>query len=89
VLGIDAGESKKTFVESLGAQFLDFTKSTDLVSDVNRITQGGAHAVVVTSGHPMAFKHAADVLRVGGTLSMVGKCPQCIAVGSLEILMTP
>ena len=72
VLGIDAGDSKKTFIESLGAQFLDFTKSKDLVEDVKGITSGGSHAAVVTSGHPMAFKHAADILRIGGALSLVG-----------------
>ena len=54
VLGIDAGESKKSFIESLGAQFLDFTKSSNLVEDVKGITSGGSHAAVVTSGHPVS-----------------------------------
>ena len=75
VLAIDAGDAKKTFVESLGAQYLDFTKSADLVADVKSMTEGGAHGAVVTSGHPAAFKHAADVLRIGGALSMVGIPP--------------
>ena len=75
VLGIDAGDSKKQFIESMGAQYLDFTKSSDLVADVNSITDGGAHAAVVTSGHPAAFDHAADVLRIGGALCMVGIPP--------------
>ena len=75
VLGIDAGESKKAFIESLGAQFLDFGKTSDLVEDVKSMTSGGTHAAVVTSGHPMAFKHAADILRIGGSLSLVGIPP--------------
>ena len=75
VLGIDAGDKKKTFIESLGATYLDFTKSSDLVKDVESITNGGAHACIVTSGHPAAFNHAADVLRIGGALCMVGIPP--------------
>jgi alcohol dehydrogenase, propanol-preferring len=75
VLGIDAGDSKKAFIESLGAQYLDFTKTSDLVADVVSITNGGANAAVVTSGHPAAFKHAADVLRIGGALCIVGIPP--------------
>ncbi len=75
VLGIDAGDNKKQFIESMGAQYLDFTKSSDLVADVVSITNGGAHAAVVTSGHPAAFNHAADVLRIGGALCMVGIPP--------------
>ena len=68
VLGVDAGSAKKTFVEGLGALFLDFATSKDLVADVTAATSGGAHAVIVTSGHPNAFKDAADVLRIGGAL---------------------
>jgi alcohol dehydrogenase, propanol-preferring len=75
VLGVDAGDAKKQFIESLGAQYLDFTKSSDLVADVTSITDGGAHAAVITSGHPAAFAHAADVLRIGGALCMVGIPP--------------
>ena len=74
-MGIDTGDTKKQFIESLGAQYLDFTKSSDLVADVVSITDGGAHAAVVTSGHPAAFNHAADVLRIGGALCMVGIPP--------------
>ena len=74
-MGVDAGSAKKEFIESLGAQFLDFTTSKDLVADVIEVTSGGAHAVVVTSGHPAAFKHAVDVLRIGGALCCVGIPP--------------
>jgi alcohol dehydrogenase, propanol-preferring len=80
VVGIDAGESKKAFVEALGAKFVDFSQSSDLVADLVSITNGGAHAVVVTSGHPAAFTHAADLLRIGGALSCVGIPPGDLAL---------
>jgi alcohol dehydrogenase, propanol-preferring len=72
----------------LGAQFVDFSSVSDLVGAVRAITcstddggdssnrtDGGCHAVIVTSGHPAAFTHAADLLRVGGTLCCVGIPP--------------
>ena len=74
VLGIDAGAEKQKFVEALGANFLDFTKCKDLADEVRRIT-GGAHAVVITSGHPRAFDNVGDMVRTGGSLSMVGIPP--------------
>jgi propanol-preferring alcohol dehydrogenase len=42
---------------------------------VLRITNGGAHAVVVTSGNAKAFAQAADMLRINGTLSCAGIPP--------------
>jgi alcohol dehydrogenase, propanol-preferring len=75
VLGVDTGKAKQDFIEGFGAKFLDFAKTKDLVGDVKAITGGGAHAAVVTSGHPQAFNSAADMLRIGGTLCCVGIPP--------------
>ena len=75
VLGVDVGQAKKEFVESLGAQFLDASKSKDIIADVNSITGGGANAVVITSGHPAAFKNVYEMLKVGGSLHIVGIPP--------------
>ena len=74
VLGVDAGAEKQRFVESLGASFLDFTTCKDLSNEVCRIT-GGAHAVVITSGHPRAFDRLGDMVRTGGSICMVGIPP--------------
>ncbi|KAK4941061.1 hypothetical protein LTR10_018982 [Elasticomyces elasticus] len=76
VLGVDAGSGKQQFIESLGAKFLDFSKCKDLAQEVQKITGGGGtHAAVVTSGHPLAFRKLADMIRVGGSLSLVGIPP--------------
>ncbi|KIX07239.1 uncharacterized protein Z518_01892 [Rhinocladiella mackenziei CBS 650.93] len=75
VLGVDAGLEKQKFVESLGATFVDFTKCKDLAEEVRKLTSGGTHAAVVTSGHPRAFQKLADMIRVGGSLCMVGIPP--------------
>ena len=75
VIGVDTGQVKKEFVESLGGRFVDFAKSADLVEEVKSITGGGAHAAVVTSGSPRAFSGAVDMLRIGGTLCCIGIPP--------------
>lgn len=75
VIGVDAGAEKKQFVESLGARFLDFSTCKDIAEEIKAITGGGAHAVVVTSGHPRAFHQITDMIRTGGSLCMVGIPP--------------
>ena len=79
VIGIDGGSEKGTFVKSIGArEYIDFRKTIDLVHDVYSITGDGAHAVIVTAGNPKAYSQAAEMLRVGGTLSCVGVKLYCI-----------
>ncbi|OAL39884.1 hypothetical protein AYO20_00796 [Fonsecaea nubica] len=75
VLGVDAGPDKQRFVESFGAQYVDFSKCKDLTEEITNITGGGSHAVVVTSGHPLAFRRLADLVRIGGSLCIVGIPP--------------
>lgn len=75
VIGVDSGEHKRELVESFGAQFVDFRKTPDVVAEVQRLTGGGAHAVVVTAGSSAAFAQAASMLRIGGSLCCVGIPP--------------
>jgi len=75
VLGVDSGDVKRKFVTEMGAKFLDFKETKDLVGDVIETTGGGAHAAIVTAGSPQAYKAAADMLRVGGVLSACGIPP--------------
>ncbi|KAK5096117.1 hypothetical protein LTS08_007723 [Lithohypha guttulata] len=75
VIGVDTGQVKKDFVESLGGRFLDFAKSPNVVEEIKTITNGGAHGAVVCSGSGRAFTGAVDMLRIGGTLSCIGIPP--------------
>jgi len=83
VIGIDTGKVKEDFIKSLGAQFVDFAKSPNLVEEIRSITGGGAHAATVASGSPRAFAAAVDMLRIGGTLCCIGIPPGDV------YLMTP
>lgn len=75
VIGIDSGEQKRQLVQSVGATFLDFRSTTDIVHEVLKYTAGGAHAVIVTAGSSAAFAQAASMLRIGGSLCCVGIPP--------------
>lgn len=76
VIGIDTGTAKAEFVKSLGAsEFVDFRETPDLVGTIRELTNGGADTVIVTAGSNKAFAQAADMLRIGGTLSCVGIPP--------------
>lgn len=75
VIGIDAGDEKRAFVESLGGTFIDFKETPDVTGKVHNLTSGGAHAAIVASGSGKAFSGAVDMLRIGGTLCCVGIPP--------------
>lgn len=76
VIGIDGGAEKGEFIKSLGAtSYIDFKSTPDTVAKVHELTGGGADAVIVTAGSNKAFAQAADMLKIGGTLSCVGIPP--------------
>ena len=75
VIGIDSGEQKRQLITSFGAHFLDFWETKDIVAEVQRLTKGGADAVVVSAGHSAAFAQAASMLRIGGTMCCIGIPP--------------
>lgn len=73
VIGIDGGAAKGDFVKEIGAsEYIDFTATPDVAKKVHELTSGGATAVIVTAASVKAFEQAADMLKVGGTLSCVG-----------------
>ncbi|EMR68265.1 putative alcohol dehydrogenase protein [Eutypa lata UCREL1] len=73
VIGIDGGPEKGDFIKSIGAsKYIDFKTTPDLAQEVRNLTNGGANSVIVTAGNVKAFAQAADMLKVGGTLSCVG-----------------
>ncbi|KAI9667184.1 MAG: hypothetical protein M1831_001361 [Alyxoria varia] len=76
VLGIDSGDNKQERVLAAGAeQYLDFRAVADPIATAQQLTDGGAHGVVVTAGNSKAYAQAAEMLRIGGTLSCVGIPP--------------
>ncbi|CAM1503143.1 Fc.00g079190.m01.CDS01 [Cosmosporella sp. VM-42] len=87
IIGVDSRPAKDQFIRSLGArEYIDFRSTSDIVQKVVEITKGSANAVIVTASNVKAFSQAADMLKVGGTLScglhitgnLVGSLKECL-----------
>ncbi|KAJ9637210.1 hypothetical protein H2201_001607 [Coniosporium apollinis] len=73
VIAVDGGEEKEKLCRKLGAEeFIDFTKTKDVVAEVMRITTYGAHGVIVTAATKQGYETAPNMLRPGGTMVCVG-----------------
>ncbi|AGO12387.1 AaceriAER032Wp [[Ashbya] aceris (nom. inval.)] len=73
VLGIDGGEEKEQLFRQLGGEvYIDFRKSKDIVADVIKATNGGAHGVINVSVSEAAIESSTEYVRSNGTVVLVG-----------------
>ncbi|AJS96410.1 Adh3p [Saccharomyces cerevisiae YJM1460] len=73
VLGIDAGEEKEKLFKKLGGEvFIDFTKTKNMVSDIQEATKGGPHGVINVSVSEAAISLSTEYVRPCGTIVLVG-----------------
>ncbi|GMG20856.1 unnamed protein product [Ambrosiozyma monospora] len=73
VLGIDGGDEKASLVKSLGGEaFVDFTKTKDVVAEIQKITNGGPHGVINVSVSPAAISQSCQYVRTLGKVVLVG-----------------
>lgn len=73
VLGIDAGEEKEKLFKKLGGEvFIDFTKTKNMVSDIQEATKGGPHGVINVSVSEAAISLSTEYVRPCGTVVLVG-----------------
>ncbi|CAI4601782.1 CIH_collapsed_G0041790.mRNA.1.CDS.1 [Saccharomyces cerevisiae] len=73
VLGIDAGEEKEKLFKKLGGEvFIDFTKTKNMVSDIQEATKGGPHGVINVSVSEAAVSLSTEYVRPCGTVVLVG-----------------
>jgi propanol-preferring alcohol dehydrogenase len=75
-IAIDTGdEKKKLCTEQLGAEaFIDFSKSSNVVKDVQAATPDGLgpHAVLLVAVNEKPFQQAAEYVRPRGTVICIG-----------------
>lgn len=73
VLGIDGGDDKAKLFKELGGEvFVDFTKTKDIVGEVIKATNGGAHGVINVSVSEAAIEASTKYVRANGTVVLVG-----------------
>lgn len=73
VLAIDTSTEKEEMCKRLGAEvFVDFAKTDTLVSDIQKITNGGPHGVINVSVSEFAINQSLEYIRPVGTVVLVG-----------------
>ena len=72
VAALDIGAQQLEIAEELGATAVFNSADSDLAAKVREKTSGGVHAASVFSGSVKAYQAGVSVLRLGGTLVVVG-----------------
>jgi propanol-preferring alcohol dehydrogenase len=74
VAAVDVADDKLALAKCLGAEVAINATCQDPAAEIQKLI-GGAHGAVVTAVSPKAFGQAIDMLRAGGTCSLVGLPP--------------
>lgn len=74
VAAVDISEEKLELARRLGAELIVNAEKTDPAAMIQKQV-GGAHGVLVTAVSPRIFRQSLDMLRRGGTCTLVGLPP--------------
>ncbi|WP_102961277.1 alcohol dehydrogenase AdhP [Mangrovicella endophytica] len=87
VAAIDVHPEKLALARSLGAEIAVNAAETDPVAEIQKLTGGGTHGVLVTAVSPAAFETAFGVLRPRGTMALVGLPPGRFAMPIFDTVL--
>lgn len=76
IFAVDVHDSRLKLAQELGATHTFNGKEVDVVEEIKKITGGGCHYSVETSGAPPVVKQSLNVLRPLGTAAIVGITPE-------------
>jgi alcohol dehydrogenase, propanol-preferring len=86
VIGVDIADDKLGLARECGADAIVNAATTQVYKEIKKISGGGAHIAMVTSGSRTAYETALRSLRRGGTLSVVGMAPEPISVSTVALV---
>jgi threonine dehydrogenase-like Zn-dependent dehydrogenase len=72
IIGVDGDDNRLAMSRRLGADVVLDYRNTDVVSEVKRLTGGGADVAIEALGTQQTFESCLRCLRPGGTLSSLG-----------------
>lgn len=75
VIAVDIADDKLELAKKHGAEFVVNAATVDPAEEVQNITDGGSHGVLVTAVHPQAFGQAIGMARRNGTIVFLGLPP--------------
>ncbi len=76
IIAVDVHESRLVLAGELGATHVLNGKDVDVVAEVKKLTGGGSHYAVETTGAPQVVKQSLNALRPLGTVAIVGITPE-------------
>ncbi len=80
IIGIDGDETRLAMARRMGADVVLDHRAVDVVSEVKRLTGGGADVAIEALGTPETFENALRCVRPGGRVSSLG-----VYAGKLQI----
>lgn len=86
VCAIDIDDAKLAHARGVGADATVNATSPDTVAEISKITDGGAHGVLITAPSLSAFKQGVAMTRKRGTCVLVGLPPGDFPVPLFEIV---
>jgi propanol-preferring alcohol dehydrogenase len=86
VIAVDLADDKLELALDCGADATVNALTTQAYKEIKKLSAGGAHVVMVTSGSRAAYETALRSLRRGGTLSVVGMAPEPISVSTVALV---
>ncbi|ERS98348.1 alcohol dehydrogenase, propanol-preferring [Sporothrix schenckii 1099-18] len=88
VIGIDVADANLAETRKQGAE-VTFNSRTNpnYIDEIKKLTGGGAHYAAVYTNVQPAFTSAPQVLRIGGTLMVVGIAPKPLEVTAMELVL--
>lgn len=76
IIAVDVHDSRLALAKKLGATDIFNGKNVDTVAEVKKLTGGGSHYAVETTGVPQLVKQALNALRPLGIVAIVGITPE-------------
>ncbi|MGM8897294.1 MULTISPECIES: NAD(P)-dependent alcohol dehydrogenase [unclassified Psychrobacter] len=76
IIAVDVHDSRLELAKKLGATHTLNGENVDVVTEVKKITDGGSHYAVETTGVPIVVKQSLNALRPLGTVAIVGITPE-------------
>ncbi len=76
VIAVDLNDDKLKLAQEVGAEVIINPSKEDAAEKIKAVTDGGAHATVVTAVAKAAFNSAVDCVRAGGKVVAVGLPPE-------------
>ncbi|MDY0007200.1 MAG: NAD(P)-dependent alcohol dehydrogenase [Spongiibacteraceae bacterium] len=76
IIAVDVHEHRLALAKALGATHVLNGKAVDVVAEIKKLTAGGSHYAVETTGVPQLVKQSLNALRPLGTAAIVGITPE-------------